>query len=148
MGYDLEARLWKDPNWFKAGEVKLAMEHGIVEGVELGQSYAVRVRARNAAGPGHWSLESDQLVCRFKALKPKVKLLCSKEMTVKEGDTILVEAEVPAEPACEDIKLVIIAAMLLHNLTKVVHRRARADRRCQGWNHCGQQEGAQEHPAD
>jgi len=104
MGYDLEARLWKDPNWFKAGEVKLAMEHGIVEGVELGQSYAVRVRARNAAGPGHWSLESDQLVCRFKALKPKVKLLCSKEMTVKEGDTILVEAEVPAEPACEDIK--------------------------------------------
>ena len=39
----------------------MAMEHGLVEGVELGQGYAVRVRARNAAGWSPWSIESEQV---------------------------------------------------------------------------------------
>jgi len=100
LGYELEARLWRDPQWFKAGEVRLQMESGVVEGVELGQGYAVRVRAKNAAGAGHWSLESDQVVCRHKSLQPKVKILAGRELTAKEGDTLVVQAEVPAEPAC------------------------------------------------
>ena len=44
----------------------MQMERGVVEGVELGQSYAVRVRARNAAGWSPWSIESEQLVCKHK----------------------------------------------------------------------------------
>lgn len=104
MGYELQARLWKEPTWFKAGEVKLAMEHGVVEGVELGQGYSVRVRAKNAAGPGPWSLESDQVVCKFKALKPKVKISGPKEIIAKEGDTVTVLAEVVGEPTCEQIR--------------------------------------------
>ena len=40
----------------------MAMEHGLVEGVELGQGYAVRVRARNAAGWSPWSIESEQVI--------------------------------------------------------------------------------------
>ena len=40
----------------------MAMEHGLVEGVELGQGYAVRVRARNAAGWSPWSIESEQVM--------------------------------------------------------------------------------------
>ena len=66
LGYELEARIWREPAWFKAGEVRMQMERGVVEGVELGQSYAVRVRAKNAAGWGPWSIESEQLVCKHK----------------------------------------------------------------------------------
>ena len=66
LGYELEARIWREPAWFKAGEVRLQMERGVVEGVELGQSYAVRVRAKNAAGWSPWSIESEQLVCKHK----------------------------------------------------------------------------------
>ena len=66
LGYELEARVYREPAWFKAGEVRMQMERGVVEGLELGQSYAVRVRARNAAGWGPWSIESEQLVCKHK----------------------------------------------------------------------------------
>lgn len=105
LGYELEARLWKDPMWFRAGEVRMQMERGIVEGVELGQSYAVRVRAKNAAGCGHWSIESDQLVCRHRALKPRVKIeVAARELVLKEGETLTVFADIAAEPAAEDIK--------------------------------------------
>ena len=106
-GYEIEARPWKDMGWFKAGEVKMQYERGLVEGVELGQAYAVRVRARNAAGFGPWSIESDQLVCKHKALKPKVSIKAAKEVTVKEGDTITLIADIQGEPAPEDSKWII-----------------------------------------
>ena len=51
-------------------QVRMQMERGVVEGVELGQSYAVRVRARNAAGWSPWSIESEQLVCKHKVRSP------------------------------------------------------------------------------
>jgi len=101
LGYELEARLWREPAWFRAGEVRMQMEHGVVDGVELGQGYAVRVRAKNAAGHGPWSLESDQVVCKHKALQPKVKIQGTRELTAKEGDTLVVQADVPAEPEAE-----------------------------------------------
>ena len=115
-GYDLEARPAKDLTWFKAGEVKMAMEHGLVEGIELGHGYAVRVRARNAAGPGHWSIESDVVVCRYKSLQPKVKLNCPRELAMKETDTLILEADVPAEPPCEDIRWFIGERELVDNV--------------------------------
>merc|ERR1719430_3124896 len=116
QGYELEARLWKDTNWFKAGEVKMQLEHGLVEGVDLGQGYAIRVRAKNAAGFSPWSIESEQVVCKFKALKPKVKIDSPKEIIAKEDDTVTVFADVPAEPACEDIKWSISGNDLVHEI--------------------------------
>lgn len=98
-GYELEARLSKDPSWFKAGEVKMKMEHGLVEGIELGCGYAIRVRAKNAGGFSPWSIESDQVICKYKALKPKVKIQDSKEFTVKDGETVTLFADITAEPA-------------------------------------------------
>lgn len=41
------------------------MERCEVRPVELGQSYAVRVRAVNAAGVSNWSLDSDQITVRW-----------------------------------------------------------------------------------
>ena len=103
-GYEIEARPWKELGWFRCGEVKMQYERGVVEGIELGIGYAVRVRARNAAGYGTWSLESDQFVCKHKALKPKVKLEAGKEIVVKEGDTFTVFADVEGEPTPEEAK--------------------------------------------
>jgi hypothetical protein len=102
--------------WLKAGEVRMQMERGHIEGVELGQSYAVRVRARNAAGFGHWSIESDQLVCRHRALKPRVKIEAGgHELVLKEGDTLTVFADIAAEPAADDIKWFISDRELLND---------------------------------
>ncbi len=64
---------------------------------EVGQSYAVRVRAVNAAGAGPWSLDSDQLMCRYKSLKPKVtfKGVAAKEVvTFKAGESMSFEVSV------------------------------------------------------
>jgi len=103
-GYELEMRPWKDFTWLKAGEVKMQYERGVVEGVEVGQAYAVRVRARNGAGCGAWSLESDQLVCKHKALKPKVKLEAEKELSIVEGETLTVFANVEGEPTPDNVQ--------------------------------------------
>jgi len=116
QGYELEARLWKDPNWFKAGEVKMQLEHGLVEGVDLGTGYSIRVRAKNAAGFGPWSIESEQVVCKFKALKPKVKINGPKEIVANEDETVTVYADIPAEPVCEDIKWMVGSDELVHDL--------------------------------
>ena len=65
------------------------MEFGEAGGMEVGQAYAARVRAVNAAGPGPWSLDSDQMVARYKALKPKIVFnKTEKEFTFKVGDTM------------------------------------------------------------
>ena len=80
------------------------MEFGEAGGVEVGQAYAVRVRAVNAAGPGPWSLDSDQMVARHKALKPKIVFNTQeKEFTFKVGDTMSFAVDVVGEPACENI---------------------------------------------
>jgi len=104
LGYELEARLNRDTTWFKAGEVRMQFERGVVEGIDLGSSYAVRIRAKNDAGFGPWSLESDILVCKFKNLPPKVIIDGEKDITVKEHETFTIFAEVQGEPMPEDVK--------------------------------------------
>ena len=55
-------------------------------------------------GPGPWSLDSEQIICRHKALKPKVTIKSEhKEVTLKAGDTMTFWADVKGEPVCEDI---------------------------------------------
>ena len=104
IGYQIEARLWKDSTYFLAGEQRHNLEFGEAGGVEEGHGYAVRVRAVNAAGPGPWSLDSDQMVARYKALKPKVVFNTQeKEFMFKVGDTMAFSADVVGEPACENI---------------------------------------------
>lgn len=102
-GYQLESRLWKDSVWIRCGEVRHQLEFGEATGMELGKAYTVRVRALNAAGPGPWSVETDQLVCRHKALKPKVNFREAKEITLKSGETLSLGVDIAAEPPAEDI---------------------------------------------
>lgn len=107
-GYELEARKWKDNAYFSAGEVKMQMQKGEVRNVELGQSYAVRVRAYNAAGPGAWSLDTEQLTVKHRALKPKINFVnASSDMVIEEGKSFKIEAEIEAEPPTQDITFAI-----------------------------------------
>merc|ERR1719412_2415488 len=104
IGYQIEARPWKDNIYFLAGEQRHNLEFGEAGGVEVGQAYAVRVRAVNAAGPGPWSLDSDQMVARYKALKPKIVFnKQEKEFTFKVGDAMAFIVDVIGEPACENV---------------------------------------------
>jgi hypothetical protein len=104
IGYQIEARPWKDNIYFLAGEQRHNLEFGEAGGVEVGQAYAVRVRAVNAAGPGPWSLDSDKMVARHKALKPKIVFnKQEKEFTFKVGDAMAFQVEVIGEPVCENI---------------------------------------------
>ncbi len=81
----------------------MLMERAEVTGLELGQTYAARVRAVNAAGAGQWSLDSEKLVARHKALRPKVTFeQGGKEMSVKEGGRLKVVVMIEGEPAPED----------------------------------------------
>ena len=71
--YDLEARVYRENNWFSVGHDRLKLCRLECRGsYEVGQHYVIRVRAVNAAGHGPWSIESDQMVCKYKALKPKI----------------------------------------------------------------------------
>ena len=103
-GYQLEARKWKETNFFSAGEVKMQLQKGEVSGVELGQAYAARVRAVNAAGPGAWSMETDRMVVKHRALKPRLSFVgSSKETRVKEGESLALEVTIESEPAPEEV---------------------------------------------
>ena len=68
--------------------------------------YAARVRAVNAAGPGPWSLDSEKLVARHKALKPKMRfpdLGEERELVVKEGEKMRIVVQVEGEPPPEEV---------------------------------------------
>ena len=72
----------------------------------VGQHYAIRVRALNAAGAGPWSLESDQLNCKYSRLRPKVsfKDVATKEVvTFKAGESMAFEVDIQGEPPAHDI---------------------------------------------
>ena len=74
--------------------------------LSVGQHYAIRVRALNAAGAGPWSLESDQLNCKYSRLRPKVsfKDVATKEVvTFKAGESMAFEVDIQGEPPAHDI---------------------------------------------
>ena len=83
--------------FFRSGEVRHQLEFGEASGTELGKAYTVRVRAVNAGGPGPWSIESDQIVCRHKALKPKVTFRGPREVTLRAGETLSLAVDIQVQ---------------------------------------------------
>ena len=77
--------------------------------------YAARVRAVNAAGPGPWSLDSEKLVARHKALKPKMRfpdLGEERELVVKEGEKMRIIVQVEGEPPPEEVSWFLVGLPL------------------------------------
>ena len=51
----------------------------------------------------------------FQALKPKVKIEGGKELVYREGETATIFADVPSEPAAEDIRWFVGGFELVHD---------------------------------
>ena len=51
----------------------------------------------------------------FQALKPKVKIEGGKELVYREGETATIFADVPSEPAAEDIRWFVGGSELVHD---------------------------------
>ncbi len=103
-GYQLEARKWKEQVFFSAGSVQMRLQKGEVTGVEEGMSYAVRVRAVNAAGPGTWSMESDRLVARSRFMVPKVEIEDNnKSVVLRGGESTVIRCTVESRPMADEI---------------------------------------------
>ena len=73
-GYELQVRKWRDEVYSPGDQINMKMERGELEGLEVKMNYAARVRAINAAGPGPWSIDSEQLTPKHSSLKPKIKI--------------------------------------------------------------------------
>ena len=48
-------------------------------------------------------------------MKPKVKILGGKELVFNEGETVTIFADVPSEPAADDIKWMVGGSTLVHD---------------------------------
>ena len=99
FNYIIEKRLSNDDLWQKCGETKQQLERGKATGVEVGQTYNFRIRAQNAGGVGPPGPESDNLKCRYKALKPRIDRKCLREITIAIGETLEFNVDIQGEPA-------------------------------------------------
>ncbi len=96
------------PEFFPAGEVKMRIQKGEARSslIEDGQAYAVRVRALNAAGPGSWSMESEKMLARPRAMAPKVLAAGGKkEVVVEAGEPLTVAFLVEGRPLPDDVSV-------------------------------------------
>eukprot|EP00096_Caligus_rogercresseyi_P016211 TRINITY_DN878_c0_g1_i1.p1 TRINITY_DN878_c0_g1~~TRINITY_DN878_c0_g1_i1.p1 ORF type:complete len:1596 (-),score=294.53 TRINITY_DN878_c0_g1_i1:195-4982(-) len=110
-GYQVQIRPWRGSEWQFGEDVKGQLERTTLEqDLRLGQTYATRVRAVNSAGVSPWSIESDALTLKYKALPPKISLdfhnlLEGKNtIVIKAGETLSVDAKIPSEPPSDDVK--------------------------------------------
>ena len=99
FNYIIEKRLANDDLWMKCGETKTKYERGKATGVEVGQTYVFRVRAENAGGVGPPGPESDNLLCKYKALKPRIDRKTLREITIRVGETLSFDVPILGEPA-------------------------------------------------
>ena len=98
-GCVIEKRLANDDLWMKCGETKTKYERGKATGVEVGQTYVFRVRAENAGGVGPPGPESDNLKCKYKALKPRIDRKSLREITIRVGESLSFDVDILGEPA-------------------------------------------------
>ncbi|XP_040583966.1 twitchin [Lepeophtheirus salmonis] len=108
-GYQVQIRPWRGSEWEFAEDVKGQTERTTIdEGLKLGKTYATRVRALNSGGVSPWSIESDPLTVKYKALPPKIHLTIhhpmeNKKIVMKAGETLSIDAMIPSEPPANDI---------------------------------------------
>ena len=83
----------------RCGETKTKYERGKATGVEVGKTYVFRVRAENAGGVGPPGPESDNLKCKYKALKPRIDRKSLREITIRVGESLTFDVDILGEPA-------------------------------------------------
>jgi len=99
FNYIIEKRLSSDDLWTKCGETKSNITKGKATGVEVGETYNFRCRAENLGGVGPPGPESDNLKCRYKALKPRIDRKQLREITIRIGESLTFNVDILGEPA-------------------------------------------------
>lgn len=79
--------------WLKCADIRSKVS-GVVKGLELGKSYNFRVRALNAAGPGEPGPESQEYICKYKKLKPKINRKSLQDITVLVDEPIKFDVDI------------------------------------------------------
>ncbi|KAK7065507.1 Immunoglobulin like [Halocaridina rubra] len=100
-GYIIEKRDELSGRWIKAAEVKGDIPKGRVNDLDEGETYEFRVRAVNEAGPSEPSESSKPVTCKPRKLPPKIDRKTLKDITVREGEPILIDVKIIGEPPPE-----------------------------------------------
>jgi len=96
-GYIVEMQVQGEKDWKPVAEVDGSMPEANVKGLVEGQKVKFRVKAVNKAGPGEASDPTDLHTVRFKHLAPKIDRTNIKDITVKVGRNVKLEAKVAGE---------------------------------------------------
>uniref|UniRef100_A0A915KJE1 Twitchin n=1 Tax=Romanomermis culicivorax TaxID=13658 RepID=A0A915KJE1_ROMCU len=84
--------------WMKAVEVPADQLTATVAGLTKGEEYQFRVKAKNAAGPGEPSDESDKVTAKARHLAPKIDRSAIQEIKVRAGQGFDLNVPVSGEP--------------------------------------------------
>ncbi|CAF4189098.1 unnamed protein product [Rotaria sp. Silwood2] len=96
--YVIERREKGRDQWQKGAEIDGNQNKGACSGLSEGKEYEFRVVALNKAGPSEPSEPSKAIIAKPRFLKPRINKVGLKSITVKQGQTITLEAPYAAEP--------------------------------------------------
>ncbi|CAF1142161.1 unnamed protein product [Rotaria sordida] len=96
--YLIERREKGRDQWQKGAEIDARQCKGACGGLSEGKEYEFRVVAVNKAGPSEPSEPSRAVIAKPRFLKPRINKVALKSITVKQGQTITLEAPYAAEP--------------------------------------------------
>ncbi|CAF4536552.1 unnamed protein product [Rotaria sp. Silwood1] len=96
--YVIERREKGRDQWQKGAEVDGQRCKGACGGLTEGKEYEFRIVAVNKAGPSEPSEASKAVIAKPRFLKPRINKVGLKSVTVKQGQTITLEAPYTAEP--------------------------------------------------
>ncbi|CAM4765861.1 unnamed protein product [Rotaria magnacalcarata] len=96
--YVIERREKGRESWQKGAEIDGQQCRGACGGLTEDKEYEFRVVAVNKAGPSEPSEPSRAVIAKPRFLKPRINKVGLKSVTVKQGQTITLEAPYTAEP--------------------------------------------------
>lgn len=97
--YNIEKKLSSDNTWTKATHAAVTDLIYKVPGLIENKEYSFRVQAVNAAGAGPWSTESDLIMARARAERPKITSdLSIRDLIVRAGEEFKISVPYTANP--------------------------------------------------
>jgi hypothetical protein len=82
----------------KAAQVPGDETSAKIDGLEEGQTYELRVKAVNAAGPGEPSKATQPVTCKPRKMKPKIDRRGLRKIHVREGEPFFWDVKIKGEP--------------------------------------------------
>ncbi|KAF2885739.1 hypothetical protein ILUMI_20443 [Ignelater luminosus] len=96
--YTIEIKDKFSPDWVEVAKTEDSTPEAKIEGLKEKNVYQFRVRAHNKAGPGEPSEETDNHLCKYKNLKPRIDRETFKSVIIKAGRTHKWAVDISGEP--------------------------------------------------